>query len=212
VSTQKAPPFRLIAIASSLDAARTIIDTVAALDPVAPIGLMIRDRDHDAQSVRSIIGAIGEVPSTIHLIANGVAVATVRRVHLPFAGHAAAGRLVAEGFSVGVSVHSLGELQVLDLEAHDLAYVTASPIFPTSSKPGRRGIGLAALAELCARSPVPVFALGGIAATSVDGCLDAGAYGIAALSGLDDPRSARELIAALALHLPRTIEPDDAAR
>jgi len=65
-------------------------------------------------------------------------------------------------------------------------YVLFGHIFDTSSHPGESPRGLSALAEACqeAAPDMPVIAIGGITPQRVSGCLDAGAGGVAVLSGL----------------------------
>jgi thiamine-phosphate pyrophosphorylase len=99
----------------------------------------------------------------------------------------------------------LGPEVVLGVSAHDRAegraavaagvdYLTFSPVFPTTSKPGHSGTGLDALSRFCTTvAPTPVYALGGITPERVAPCRAAGARGIAVLSGIleaDDPAQA----------------------
>jgi thiamine-phosphate pyrophosphorylase len=88
------------------------------------------------------------------------------------------------GFLIGRSVHSLGEME----EAVDAAggggcdYLTFGTVFRSAGKPDRHTVeGLAALAEVCARSPLPVIAIGGMTAERVDAVEKAGAAGFAAV-------------------------------
>ena len=61
-------------------------------------------------------------------------------------------------------------------------YVTISPVFITASKPGYGpAIGLGGLAEIVARVPGPVIALGGINVATAPLCLSAGARGVAVM-------------------------------
>ncbi|MDA1359391.1 thiamine phosphate synthase [Glycomyces luteolus] len=84
-----------------------------------------------------------------------------------------------------------------------LDYCTYSPIWLSESKPGYGpAIGLAALREACAASPVPVFALGGVDGPDrARAAREAGAAGVAVMGAVmraDDPeRAVRELRAAL---------------
>jgi len=92
---------------------------------------------------------------------------------------------------LGYSVHHLLELPAPRRRAVD--YVTYSPVFPTSSKPGHPGMGTAALRQFCAQVGLPVVALGGITPERVAGCYQAGARGVAVLSGIlhaQDPGTA----------------------
>lgn len=61
------------------------------------------------------------------------------------------------------------------------AWISLSPVRPSAGKPGYGpALGLAGLARLAARCPVPVYALGGIDAGSIAGaCVAAGAHGVA---------------------------------
>jgi len=83
---------------------------------------------------------------------------------------------------VGRSCHDEAELARLTTED----YVTVSPVFPSSSKPGYGPpLGLTGLALLVRRSPVPVLALGGVdTAEQVAGCMAAGAAGVAVMGAV----------------------------
>lgn len=82
-------------------------------------------------------------------------------------------------------------------------YVLLSPIFATSSKPDAEPAGLEALRD-CARriDPAPVYALGGITPENARECLDAGAHGIAVLSGILHTKNPAEAAAAYISRLP----------
>ena len=58
-----------------------------------------------------------------------------------------------------------------------------APVFAPQWKT-TRGAGLAALREIAQAATLPVYALGGIDSERVGDCLDAGAYGVAVLSGI----------------------------
>jgi len=82
-------------------------------------------------------------------------------------------------FLIGVSTHSLGELQ----RAHEkgVSFLTFSPVFLTPSKAIYGSpVGIEHLREVCGFSKVPVFALGGINQQNYSECLKMGAAGIAA--------------------------------
>ena len=89
------------------------------------------------------------------------------------------------GLPLGFSAHSLEGIQ--HAATNDFDYATVSPIFRTTTHPESPPIGLEELSKACAAvMDFPVFALGGIAPARVQGCLDAGAYGVAVLSDLLD--------------------------
>lgn len=84
---------------------------------------------------------------------------------------------------VGCSVHSLDAAQKREAEGAD--FVTYSPIYPTTSKPGYGpAVGTASLTEVVEGVKLPVFALGGITPDRVAECLAAGAFGVAVMSGV----------------------------
>lgn len=81
---------------------------------------------------------------------------------------------------IGVSTHTVGEaVQAQQLGA---SYVTASHIFSTPCKQGLEPRGLDYLAEVAERVNIPVFALGGIHATQIEACIEAGAAGVCMMS------------------------------
>lgn len=83
---------------------------------------------------------------------------------------------------LGYSAHHVLELPPARRLAVD--YVTYSPVFPTSSKPGHPGTGVDALRRFCVQAGVPVLALGGLTPKRAAACRCAGAAGIAVLSGI----------------------------
>ena len=83
---------------------------------------------------------------------------------------------------VGTSAHSASELA--EAAALGADYATLSPIFATACKPGAVPLGTAALAAACQKSPIPIFALGGIGMDKLDACIEAGAAGCCMMSEL----------------------------
>ena len=81
---------------------------------------------------------------------------------------------------IGYSAHSDSHGSVI---AH-CHYITYSPVFPVAKSPTAPPLGLERLRFMARLSTKPVFALGSIAVGRVQDCLDAGAYGVATLSGV----------------------------
>jgi thiamine-phosphate pyrophosphorylase len=102
-------------------------------------------------------------------------------VHLGDATRVAEARAVlGRHCLIGVSAHAGADMDAAAAAGAD--YVTLSPILPSPSKPGYGpALGFAGLERMATRSRLPVLALGGVAAESVGGCLDAGAAGIAVM-------------------------------
>ena len=83
---------------------------------------------------------------------------------------------------IGYSAHSGEEArQVATAGAN---YVTLSPIYPTSSKPGAEPRGTEWLARATADLAIPALTLGGITAERVGAVVRAGAWGVAVVSGV----------------------------
>lgn len=93
--------------------------------------------------------------------------------------------LLGEDALIGYSAH--GNLDVIPQRSKAVDYYFFSPVFPTPSKPDHPGAGLSALRSFCqAAESVPVVALGGITPERVAPCRNAGAWGVAVLSGILD--------------------------
>ncbi|HTS87946.1 MAG TPA: thiamine phosphate synthase [Gemmatimonadales bacterium] len=82
---------------------------------------------------------------------------------------------------IGVSVHSEQEADQALAEGAD--YLMLGNIYSTDTHPGRPALGLEPLRRLAARG-TPVIAIGGITRERLTAVLDAGAYGVAAVSAL----------------------------
>jgi thiamine-phosphate pyrophosphorylase len=127
-----------------------------------------------------VIGRRWKASVTVHEDVDAAAMAGAAGVHLPSGGNPEGARTRLPGGLVGASAHSAGEASALLGSGAD--YVTISPVFVTDSKPGYGpAIGLDGLAEIVARVPGRVIALGGINAATAPLCLSAGASGVAVM-------------------------------
>ena len=124
-------------------------------------------------------------------------------VHLPAGGSPAAARqALGAAALIGISAHDYAD--IVHAETAGADYVTLSPIFATASKPGYGpALGVDELADLAAKSLIPVLALGGVDAGAVGACLAAGAAGVAVMGAVmaaADPRAVTSaLVAGLGL-------------
>ncbi len=73
---------------------------------------------------------------------------------------ALARRILGPDAIVGLSTHGPGDLASAADE--DVDYISAGPVEPTPTKPGRRGTGLGYVTLASERSSVPVFVTGGV--------------------------------------------------
>lgn len=91
---------------------------------------------------------------------------------------------LAQGLPIGASVHSPEEARIAEKAGAE--YVVFSPVYPSTARGGHPGLGLEMLSRVAESIDIPVFALGGLLPGRVDRCLEAGAYGVGALSGIFD--------------------------
>lgn len=104
---------------------------------------------------------------------------------------------------IGATANSVAEARaVLERWGDVLDYLGAGPVFGTRSKADPApALGLRALGEIAALSPVPVVAIGGLTPARVGEVLAAGAHGVAVLSGIADAPDPRAAAAAFAAAL-----------
>ena len=146
----------------------------------------LREKDLPPDERRALLGALvtlgrrfGAVV-TAHEDIEAVAAVGAAGVHMPSGGSPAGARARLPGALIGASAHSADEAAAL-LEA-GADYVTLSPVFLTSSKPGYGpALGLDGLARIVAQVPGDIVALGGITPENAGACSAAGARGIAVM-------------------------------
>lgn len=87
-----------------------------------------------------------------------------------------------EDLTVGCSVHSLEEAQIA--EQHGADYVMFGHVYETPSKPGLIPKGLEQLSFISESISIPVIAIGGINPVNSRDVIEAGAQGVAVMSGI----------------------------
>ncbi len=93
-------------------------------------------------------------------------------------------RLLGPGHIVGLSTHSIEEIEAA--QGLPVDYLGFGPVFESPTKPGlRRPRGTELLAEACRRSRIPVVAIGGMGLERAAGVLRAGAASVAVISELE---------------------------
>jgi|Deesub1362B_J571_1020462.scaffolds.fasta_scaffold00289_10 thiamine-phosphate pyrophosphorylase len=105
----------------------------------------------------------------VHLGAKGIPIKAVRKIR-------------DRGFLIGYSAHSPEEAARAEVEGAD--FVTFSPVYETSSKPGVKAQGLDKLEAAVRAVSIPVFALGGITLNRVEEVRQRGAFGVAVVSAI----------------------------
>lgn len=80
----------------------------------------------------------------------------------------------------GKSVHSFAEALMAEKDRYD--YILLGPIFRTPAKiKYGKPLGIKVLKQVSSNVNIPVFAVGGINKSRISKCLNAGAYGVAAI-------------------------------
>jgi thiamine-phosphate pyrophosphorylase len=164
--------------------------------------IQIREKQLSAKQVFELTSKAAELTknSNTKLLVNDRAdialAANADGVHLPANSLSAENvrRAFGEHFIIGVSGHSLEEIEKARVEGAD--FVTFSPIFATESK-AKYGApqGVEKLREVSETFPkFPVIALGGIDENNYAEALKAGAKGIAAIRFLNDAENLKKVV------------------
>ena len=191
--------FRLYAITDRYRCAPTpLADVVSELLDAGVTAFQLREKDLSDTELMKLAHPIAELcrPYEANLFINtrtNIACEVgAAGVHLP-AHTESVGAVketeIGDTFYIGCSVHSLDAAKKRESEGAD--FLTYSPIYPTASKPGYGpAVGTAGLAAVVEDVNLPVFALGGMTPARVPACLDAGAFGVAVMSGVMSPKNA----------------------
>jgi thiamine-phosphate pyrophosphorylase len=101
-------------------------------------------------------------------------------VGLHLSGASRSRRVAGNGLAWGRSCHSAADVE--QAEAEGAAWVTLSPIFATTSKPGYGpALGTEALRAI---PNLPTYALGGVTPRNAKACVEAGAAGVAVMGAV----------------------------
>lgn len=173
---------RLLVLTDRHQAARPLVDVVAAAVDAGARAVVLREKDL-ADDVRGAL--LAQLAPVVHE-AGGLLLSAGR--HLPGADGvhqpSDAGPPPIAATTTGRSCHDA--TQVRAAEADGVDYVTVSPVHATASKPGYGpALGVEGLARLAAAATLPVYALGGIdGPAAVVACRTAGAHGVAVMGAI----------------------------
>jgi len=165
-------------ITDSLDVAAR-----AARDGVDMI--QVRAKELSARALAELVRAAVALPGNSRILVNtrmDIALTCgAHGVHLP-ANSAAPNvlrKIAPPGFLIGVSCHTIAELQAAEREGADFAVY--GPVFPSVTK-AAAPIGLDAFRAAIQQTHLPVYALGGVTRENAPLCIEAGAAGVAGIS------------------------------
>ena len=92
-------------------------------------------------------------------------------------------KVVGDRMMIGVSTHNLEEALTAEREGAD--FITFGPIYPTPSKlKYGKPVGVESLKKIAKRVVIPIFGIGGIKPDNAKEVVNAGAYGVALISGI----------------------------
>jgi thiamine-phosphate pyrophosphorylase len=122
---------------------------------------------------------------------------------------ALARRIVGPDAVIGLSTHSPAELVASIGEPVD--YVSAGPVEPTPTKPGRPGTGTAYIAEASRRAGRPMFVTGGVRPETVPALVAAGARRFVVVRWLTEAADPEWAARALSSAIDAALAPSDEA-
>ncbi|WP_208590000.1 thiazole tautomerase TenI [Gracilibacillus suaedae] len=93
---------------------------------------------------------------------------------------------------IGKSVHSLEE--AINAEQHGANFLVYGHVFSSNSKPDIEPRGINSLADVTKQVSIPVIAIGGITKQKINQVQEAGASGVAIMSGIWDAEDPTEAI------------------
>jgi thiamine-phosphate pyrophosphorylase len=157
--------------------------TRAIVAAAAAAGAQTRVLVNDRADIAIAAGASG-----VHLRGDSAPASRIRAMAASVQASAASAEASAPkaskapgGFLIGQSVHSLADVDAA-CAAGGADYLLFGTVFPSEGKPdGHPVAGLEALRQACARSPLPVVAIGGMNEARAAAVRDAGAAGFAAV-------------------------------
>lgn len=91
-------------------------------------------------------------------------------------------RLVAGDLPIGASIHSASE--AVAAERDGATWVVAGHVYATGSHEGMPGRGVSLVSDVARSTTLPCIAIGGVRPEYVAALRDAGAYGVAAITGI----------------------------
>ena len=172
----------------------------------------LRDRDLPADErlalARRLAGRVHAAGGTLSIGGDPALAQTLRTgaAHMQdIAGVTDGRRILGPDALIGMSAHTLSDITAARAAGAD--YVTLSPIFPTASKPGYGpALGLEAVRH-AADLGMPVVALGGVSADTVESIMQAGAAGVAVMGEIMRAEKPTAPVRALLGQLSRTASP-----
>jgi thiamine-phosphate pyrophosphorylase len=199
-----ASALRLVAIADTLrDGLDELVARAVSAAECGATSVHLRLRGEDARTMldasRGLVAAL-RVPLIVHDRADVAVAAGAAGVHLSLdeLSPQVVRRLIPSNMTIGASAGSSAELE----EVAGADYVSIGPVFARASHgSGGIALGVDELTRLVRGAELPVVAVGGVTAANARSVLDAGATGVAVITGAfgkaEAEQAIRELRAAI---------------
>lgn len=178
---------------------KTLLTVISEIIEVGVEAIQLREKDLDSLALYELASSVSKIceKNCVDLFINtNVKVAIdvgAAGVHLPDIDVSVEEVRIQSDreLIVGCSIHDITAAKKREFEGAD--FVTYSPIYPVISKPEYGPVvGVENLAVLVKQVTIPVYALGGITPGNVGECLNAGASGVAVMSGIMTSTGAAE--------------------
>ncbi|WP_019414375.1 thiazole tautomerase TenI [Paenisporosarcina sp. TG20] len=182
---------KLHVISTGTQKPQQLVEIIGQIHPFID-AIHIREKSKTAKEVYEIVMLLinRNIPLSKIIINDRIDVAYALKAQgVQLAYHSLPADVVKKQFEslrVGCSVHSVDDAQLAQQQGAD--YVILGHIFTTNSKPGLAPKGLELLQVVSHSVTIPVLAIGGIKPANVRDVLDAGAKGIAVMSGIMDAK------------------------
>lgn len=191
-------------ISTGRQQAEKLVEIIGEIHPYIT-SIHIREKEKTAKEIYQIIKRLldKQVPISKIIVNDRIDVAYIMKVNgIHLAHHSLPVNLVKENFPclrVGGSIHSIEEAFLAQTQGAD--YITFGHVFATQSKLGLAPRGLEQLRSIVTSVTIPVIAIGGIKPSNVKYVMEAGAKGIAVMSGILEAERPLELAKEYALQL-----------
>lgn len=177
---------RLIAVTNRALCQRDYLEQMERVCAAQPRAVLLREKDLSPAEYLSLARQVqavcqrANVPLILHGHPEAARELGISRLHLPLPQLRALPN-PGDWEQLGTSCHSMA--QVEEALSLGVTYLFLGNIYETGCKPGLPGKGLSLLREVCARSPVPVYAIGGVTPARLPDLLSCGAAGGCMMSG-----------------------------
>ena len=166
-------------------------DFFERIEKIAACGvkaMILREKDLSESDYYSLAKRFSEicakhkVEAILHTYADVAIKLRISSIHFPMNILQELDSIKKNNFSkIGVSCHSAHD--ILLASDSGAAYATFGHVFATDCKKGVAPRGLEALEEVCRRTKIPVYAIGGIDSGNISSVRNAGASGVCIMSG-----------------------------